>query len=333
MKKIFLFVLLFAVLGFTQNAAPTLAVWLTSSGSLTKDECKFLSEIIREGAERELSGSVNVIKGKKNPADFYVESSVTKMGSKYHIVVELRKTQGTELLNSYSSRTSDVDQLTDGLESAMAGFFDAVRAALVESAPAADAVEPTPAPVAQTLNEPADMGGDGTVEDSSESAEESVGESGASSEETVQEPVQEPEPKIEIDFANVQYLDDGKGGVLKPNGTGDPGFNAYDTFVWSSVVTQGVGADGGSSGSSGKSGGLPVWVKVVPYVLGAGFIIAGVCENSQIKKERKNYENTSSPDHAKKYWNKLELLSTTRNVFYGVGAGLVGIGAIITIAF
>lgn len=322
MRKVFFFILLFAVLGMAQSAAPNLAVWLTSSESLTKEECKFLSEIIREGADRELSGIVNVVKGKKAPADFHVESSVSRMGSKYHIVVELRKTRGSELLNSYSNRTSDVDQLTDGLESAMGGFFDAVRAALAESASAADVVEPTPAPVAQSLNEPADMGGDGTVEDSGESAEEAV-----------QEPVQEPEPKIEIDFANVQYLDDGKGGVLKPNGTGDLGFNAYDTFVWSSVVTQGVGADGGSSGSSGGKSGLPVLVKVLPYVLGAGFIIAGVCENSQIKKERKNYENTSSPDHAKKYWNKLELLSTTRNVFYGVGAGLVGVGAIITIAF
>lgn len=339
MRKIFFFILLFAVLGMAQNTVPNLAVWLTSSESLTKEECKFLSEIVREGADRELSGSVNVVKGKKRPADFYVESNVTKMGSKYHIVVELRKTQGAELLNSYSNRTSDVDLLTDGLEKAMEGFFDAVKAVLAESVPVVeDIVEPEVLAVPDELLDQQELNEPVAEFDENEADADSVNVGNIDENVTevveLEEVVQDSDPKNEIDFSNVQYLDDGKGEVLKPNGTGDLNFDAYETFVWSDVVTQGVGADGGpSGGSGGKSGGLPVWVKVVPYVLGAGFIIAGVCENGQVKKERKNYDSAATAEKAVRSWDNLEFLRTTRNVFYGVGVGLVGVGAILTIAF
>lgn len=227
------------------------------------------------------------------------------------------------MLNSYSNRTSDVDLLTDRLEKAMEGFFDAVKAVLAESVPVADVVEAAPEPAEQALNE--------TAEIASVDSAEVPNEAESFPEETVQEPVREPEQKI--DFANVQYLDDGKGGVLKPNGTGNPGFDAYDTFVWSSAVTQGVGADGGPAGGSGKSGGLPVWVKAVPYVLGAGFIAAGIYQNSRIKNEREKYNESRHPEEAQSHWEYLETFRTSRNVFYGVGAGLVGIGTILTIAF
>lgn len=231
MKKIFLFVLLLSVLSVAQSNSSKLAVWLTTSSVLSKDECKFLSEIIREGAENDLSGSMTVVKGKKSPADYHVESNVSKMGSWFHITVELYQSNGAQLLNSYSERSKDIDMVIENLQSAMSGFFNAVQNVGEESFES----ETIPS------NE------DNLQDISGSTDEESIMENQEAA--SAENAVEEPSPVIEIDFSNVQYQDDGKSGVLTPNGE-DPGYSNYDKFVWSSVVT--LGMDDDAKGSSGS---------------------------------------------------------------------------------
>ena len=54
-----------------------------------------------------------------------------------------------------------------------------------------------------------------------------------------------------------------------------------------------------------------------------------------LNRERKNYEKstfTSKSDYDKQ-WDKVESANTMRNVFYGVGGGLIGTGLVILFVF
>lgn len=70
-------------------------------------------------------------------------------------------------------------------------------------------------------------------------------------------------------------------------------------------------------------------------VLGLVSLGAGVYENMVVKDERRKYEKASY-DSAKdfdKQWDRVESARTTRNIFYGVGAGLVAAGVAVYFVF
>ena len=97
-------------------------------------------------------------------------------------------------------------------------------------------------------------------------------------------------------------------------------------------------------------------------VLGAASIGLGIYENKVLKDERKKYDRLSSnesiavlqyytpeerlsvrteveeyvnerADDYDKQWDKVESAKTKRNVFYGVGAGLIGAGVVVYFVF
>lgn len=71
------------------------------------------------------------------------------------------------------------------------------------------------------------------------------------------------------------------------------------------------------------------------FVLGLVSLGAGVYENMVVKDERRKYEKASY-DSAKdfdKRWDRVESARTTRNIFYGVGAGLVAAGVAVYFVF
>lgn len=73
----------------------------------------------------------------------------------------------------------------------------------------------------------------------------------------------------------------------------------------------------------------------VMFVLGLVSLGAGVYENMVVKDERRKYEKASY-DSAKdfdKQWDRVESARTTRNIFYGVGAGLVVAGVAVYFVF
>lgn len=76
-------------------------------------------------------------------------------------------------------------------------------------------------------------------------------------------------------------------------------------------------------------------VSIVMMALGAVSLGAGLYENMVLSRERKNYEKatfTSKSDYDKQ-WDKVESAHTMRNVFYGVGGGLIGTGLVILFVF
>lgn len=81
---------------------------------------------------------------------------------------------------------------------------------------------------------------------------------------------------------------------------------------------------------------VPVWAKVIPYVLGAAAIGFGVYENSVADDEYNTYQKADfkgDKSAANKQWNKSQDAKTMRNVMYGVGAGLMAVGLTFTIVF
>lgn len=81
---------------------------------------------------------------------------------------------------------------------------------------------------------------------------------------------------------------------------------------------------------------LPVWAKVIPYVLGAAAIGFGVYENTVADDEYGTYKDADfkgDKSAANKQWDKVQNAKTMRNVMYGVGAGLMAVGLTITIVF
>lgn len=76
-------------------------------------------------------------------------------------------------------------------------------------------------------------------------------------------------------------------------------------------------------------------VSIALMVLGVVSLGAGIYENMVGDDERKKYDDATYDDEKdfKKQWDKVESARTMRNVFYGVGAGLVGAGAVVFFVF
>ena len=74
---------------------------------------------------------------------------------------------------------------------------------------------------------------------------------------------------------------------------------------------------------------------VAMFVLGIAGLGVGIYENIVVDDERKKYEEATYKN-AKAFddqWNKIRTARTTRNIFYGVGAGLIGVGTVLYIVF
>ena len=70
-------------------------------------------------------------------------------------------------------------------------------------------------------------------------------------------------------------------------------------------------------------------------VAGALFMGAGVYQNLQLSQERGRYEDATTDDQAfyKKQWGKIKDAEKLRNIFYGVGSGLIAAGAVVFFVF
>ena len=76
-------------------------------------------------------------------------------------------------------------------------------------------------------------------------------------------------------------------------------------------------------------------VSIVLYALGAVSLGLGVYENMVGNRERDKYDKatyTKEKDYDNQ-WNKVETAKTMRNVFYGVGAGLIAAGTVVVFVF
>lgn len=76
-------------------------------------------------------------------------------------------------------------------------------------------------------------------------------------------------------------------------------------------------------------------VSIAMMVLGLASVGVGIYENAVVKDERKKYDKASF-DNKKDFddqWDKVESAKTMRNIFYGVGGGLIGAGAIVFFVF
>ena len=76
-------------------------------------------------------------------------------------------------------------------------------------------------------------------------------------------------------------------------------------------------------------------VSIAMLVLGLASVGVGIYENSVAKDERKKYDEAAF-DNKKDFdgqWDKVESAKTMRNIFYGVGAGLLGVGAVVFFVF
>ena len=76
-------------------------------------------------------------------------------------------------------------------------------------------------------------------------------------------------------------------------------------------------------------------VSIALMVLGLAGVGMGVYENMVVNDERKKYDDATF-DNKKDFddqWDKVESAKTMRNVFYGVGAGLLGAGAVVFFVF
>lgn len=76
-------------------------------------------------------------------------------------------------------------------------------------------------------------------------------------------------------------------------------------------------------------------VSIAMMALGAVGLGIGIYENSVLAKERDNYENAVfvGPDDANAQWDKVKSAETSRNVLYGVGAGLLLGGVVVFFVF
>lgn len=76
-------------------------------------------------------------------------------------------------------------------------------------------------------------------------------------------------------------------------------------------------------------------VSIAMLVFGLASVGVGIYENSVAKDERKKYDEATF-DNQKDFddqWDKVESAKTMRNIFYGVGAGLLGVGAVVFFVF
>ncbi|MCF0216241.1 MAG: hypothetical protein HUK21_07180 [Fibrobacteraceae bacterium] len=100
-------------------------------------------------------------------------------------------------------------------------------------------------------------------------------------------------------------------------------------------VDPGVGKidDANSAGEGGKS----VVMKVLPWVVvaaGAALVGAGVYENSQIGNLRDDYKSVQGDQgQIDDAWDKVENARNLRNIFYGVGGGLLAVGVTLHFVF
>ena len=70
-------------------------------------------------------------------------------------------------------------------------------------------------------------------------------------------------------------------------------------------------------------------------VLGLASVGVGVYENMVASDERKKYDEAMF-DNQKDFddqWDKVESAKTMRNIFYGIGGGLIGAGAVVFFVF
>ena len=76
-------------------------------------------------------------------------------------------------------------------------------------------------------------------------------------------------------------------------------------------------------------------VSIALAVLGLASVGMGVYENMVAKDERKKYDKATykNANDFDEQWDKVESAKTVRNIFYGVGAGLVGAGAVLYFVF
>lgn len=76
-------------------------------------------------------------------------------------------------------------------------------------------------------------------------------------------------------------------------------------------------------------------ISITLMVLGLASIGAGIYENMVGEDEREKYDdaNFNNESDFKKQWDKVESAKTLRNIFYGVGGGLIGAGAIVFFVF
>ncbi len=76
-------------------------------------------------------------------------------------------------------------------------------------------------------------------------------------------------------------------------------------------------------------------VSVALFVLGLASVSMGIYENSVGNDERKKYDDATY-DNKKDFddqWDKVKTAKTMRNIFYGIGGGLMGAGAIVFFVF
>lgn len=76
-------------------------------------------------------------------------------------------------------------------------------------------------------------------------------------------------------------------------------------------------------------------VSIAMMVLGLASVGVGVYENMVASDERKKYDEATF-DNQKDFddqWDKVESAKTMRNVFYGIGGGLIGAGAVVFFVF
>ena len=76
-------------------------------------------------------------------------------------------------------------------------------------------------------------------------------------------------------------------------------------------------------------------VSIAMMALGVAGVVVGIYENSVGNDERKKYdESTFKNKHDfDKQWDKVESAKTKRNVFYGIGFGMLGAGAVMFFVF
>lgn len=69
--------------------------------------------------------------------------------------------------------------------------------------------------------------------------------------------------------------------------------------------------------------------------LGVAGVAIGIYENSVGNDERKKYDEATFKNKRDfdKQWDKVESARTKRNVFYGVGFGMLGAGAVMFFVF
>ena len=88
--------------------------------------------------------------------------------------------------------------------------------------------------------------------------------------------------------------------------------------------------------ASSKKTHLPIWAKAIPYALGFAAICLGLYENTVVDDEYDTYHNTNYVGNrtaADKQIRKVDDAKTMRNIFYGLGVGLMAVGLTFTIMF